>query len=108
MRERPKGRDDDWAAAQRMGQQTLWVDLQVQQATQRGDFDNLPGADKPIPGLDRPHDPDWWVRQLIQREQITGVVCPRRDVGARGATGARLQDREARARCGAVGATVTR
>lgn len=73
MRERPKGRDDDWAAAQRMQQQTLWVDLQVQQATQRGDFDNLPGADKPIPGLDRPHDPDWWVKQLIQREQITGV-----------------------------------
>ena len=57
MRERPKGRDDDWAAAQRMGQQTLWVDLQVQQATQRGDFDNLPGAGKPIPGSRPPARP---------------------------------------------------
>lgn len=76
MKERPTGRADDSAAAQRMERQTLWVDLQVQRAVQRGDFDNLPGAGKPIPGLERPHDPDWWVKQLIQREQITGVLPP--------------------------------
>ena len=42
----------------------------------RGEFDNLPGAGKPIPGLDKPHDPDWWVKRLIERENITGVLPP--------------------------------
>jgi hypothetical protein len=37
----------------------------------RGDFDDLPGAGKPIPGLDGTHDPDWWIKSLIHREQIT-------------------------------------
>jgi hypothetical protein len=42
----------------------------------RGDFDNLPGAGKPIKGLGTQHDPDWWVKKLIEREQITGVLPP--------------------------------
>lgn len=58
----------------RMEQQQTWVDLQVRQAMERGDFDNLPGAGKPLPDLGREHDPDWWVKQLIEREKITGVV----------------------------------
>ncbi|MBC7279390.1 DUF1992 domain-containing protein [Nocardioides sp.] len=62
------------AAAARMRDQTKWVDLQVQQSIQRGEFDNLPGAGKPIKNLDRDHDPDWWVKQLVEREQI--VVLP--------------------------------
>jgi hypothetical protein len=62
------------AAAARVRDQTKWVDLQVQQSIQRGDFDNLPGAGKPIKNLDRDHDPDWWVKQLVEREQI--VVLP--------------------------------
>ncbi|MFJ9387217.1 DUF1992 domain-containing protein [Nocardioides sp. NPDC101246] len=63
------------AAAARMTNQTKWVDMQVQQSIQRGEFDNLPGAGKPIKNLDRDHDPDWWVKQLVEREQI--VVLPR-------------------------------
>jgi hypothetical protein len=63
------------AAAARMRDQTKWVDLQVQQSIQRGEFDDLPGAGKPIKNLDRDHDPDWWVKQLVEREQI--VVLPR-------------------------------
>ena len=63
------------AAAARMANQTKWVDLQVQEAIQRGEFDNLPGAGRPIKNLDRDHDPDWWVKQLIEREQI--VLLPR-------------------------------
>ena len=75
--------DDDAAdvdeAAQRalrIKHQSVWVDLQVQQAMRRGDFDNLPGAGKPIPDIDRPHDPDWWLKRLIERERITGVLPP--------------------------------
>lgn len=64
------------AAAARIQQQHTWVDLQVRRAMERGDFDDLPGAGKPIRGLGTEHDPDWWVKQLIERERITGVLPP--------------------------------
>jgi DnaJ homologue, subfamily C, member 28, conserved domain len=67
--------ESDDAPAQRMEQQALWVDLQVRRAMERGDFDNLPGAGKPLKLPDR-HDPDWWVKQLIEREKITAVLPP--------------------------------
>ncbi len=66
---------DDSAPARRMEQQALWVDLQVRSAIARGDFDDLPGAGKPL-RLPERHDPDWWVKNLIEREQITGVLPP--------------------------------
>lgn len=68
--------DDEDLAARRIGQQTLWVDLQVRRAMERGEFDDLPGAGKPIKGLGSTHDPDWWVKSLIERERITGVLPP--------------------------------
>ena len=37
------------AARARIEQQQTWVDMQVNQAMERGDFDDLPGAGKPIP-----------------------------------------------------------
>ncbi|WP_110205487.1 DUF1992 domain-containing protein [Nocardioides daejeonensis] len=66
------------AAARRIADQTRWVDLQVRQAIERGDFDDLPGTGRPIADIDvdRPHDPDWWLKKLIAREQITGVLPP--------------------------------
>ncbi|GAA2133406.1 DUF1992 domain-containing protein [Nocardioides bigeumensis] len=64
------------AAYQRMQQQAKWVELQVQQAQQRGDFDDLPGFGKPLEDLGTQHDPDWWVKKLVEREQITGVLPP--------------------------------
>ena len=72
------GRDKrgDDAARMRMEQKALWVDLQITQAVERGDFDDLPGAGKPIRGLGATHDPDWWVKGLIERERITGVLPP--------------------------------
>ncbi|WP_372735908.1 DUF1992 domain-containing protein [Nocardioides sp.] len=62
------------AARARIEQQHTWVDLQVQQAIARGDFDDLPGAGKPIPDLGETHDPNWWVKKLIEREHV--VVLP--------------------------------
>jgi hypothetical protein len=59
------------AAAARIQQQQTWVDLQVRQATERGEFDDLPGAGKPIEGLGAEHDPDWWLKRLIEREKIS-------------------------------------
>ena len=52
------------------------MDLQVRRAMERGEFDDLPGAGKPIRGLDGNHDPNWWVKSLIEREQISGVLPP--------------------------------
>jgi DnaJ homologue, subfamily C, member 28, conserved domain len=54
-----------------MHQKDQWVDLQIQQAMERGDFDNLPGAGKPIEGLGATHDPDWWLKKLVERERIS-------------------------------------
>lgn len=64
------------AAAERIARQHQWVDLQIKQAMDRGDFDDLPGFGKPIESLGQEHDPDWWIKQLIEREQITGVLPP--------------------------------
>jgi len=48
-----------------------WIEAQIRVAREEGAFDNLPGAGKPLPNLDQVHDPLWWVRQLVQREQIS-------------------------------------
>jgi hypothetical protein len=53
-----------------------YVETAIQQAMRRGDFDNLPGAGKPLEGLGDRHDPDWWIRRKIQAEQLTGLGPP--------------------------------
>ena len=52
-----------------------WIDRQIREAEEKGAFDNLPGKGKPIEGLDRPHDPEWWVKQLVKRENLS-IVPP--------------------------------
>ena len=47
-----------------------WVERQIREATERGEFDNLPGAGKPIPDLDEPHDELWWVKGKLRREHL--------------------------------------
>lgn len=47
-----------------------WVDQQVREAQERGEFDNLPGTGKPIPGIDEPYDELWWVKQKLRRENV--------------------------------------
>jgi Domain of unknown function (DUF1992) len=47
-----------------------WVERRIREATERGEFDNLPGAGKPIPELDKPHDELWWVREKLRREDF--------------------------------------
>ena len=64
------------ARDRRLEYQARWVDLQVQRAIERGEFDNLPGTGKPIEDLGTTHDPDWWLKRFIERERITGVLPP--------------------------------
>ncbi len=40
---------------------------------ERGEFDNLPGAGKPI-DLGRPGDADWWLRRKLEKEDLTGAM----------------------------------
>jgi len=62
------------AAAARIRHQAHWVDLQIQRAIERGEFDNLSGMGKPLGDLGSPEDRDWWLKKLVEREQITGVL----------------------------------
>ncbi|ANC32464.1 DUF1992 domain-containing protein [Isoptericola dokdonensis] len=58
----------------RMDDRALWVDTVIDQAMRRGEFDDLPGQGKPLRGIKGTHDPDWWLKNLVEREQITGVL----------------------------------
>jgi len=48
-----------------------WFDEIIQRAQDEGVFQDLPGAGKPLPDLDKPYDPDWWAKQLVRREKIS-------------------------------------
>ena len=48
-----------------------WIDTQIRVAEEQGAFKNLPGAGKPLPDIDQEYDPLWWVKQLVQREQLS-------------------------------------
>jgi hypothetical protein len=46
-----------------------WVDQQVSEAAERGAFDDLPGAGKPIP---RRGGTDAWLQDYLRREGVSG------------------------------------
>jgi hypothetical protein len=53
------------------------VDRQLREATERGEFDNLPGSGKPLSDHGRDYDEDWWVKDWLRREgEAAGVVPP--------------------------------
>lgn len=71
--------EDDDPAASRIwseAEQAAMVEVSIEQAIRRGDFDNLPGSGKPIPGLGSTTGPDWWIRRKIERERLTGLGPP--------------------------------
>jgi hypothetical protein len=47
----------------------------IREAQERGDFDNLPGAGKPLRDLTGPGARDW-VTRWVQREDLSGVLPP--------------------------------
>src|SRR5579875_4138407 len=59
-----------------MDQRAQIVEIAIQQAQRRGDFDGLPGHGRPLTGLDGRRDPDWWIRRKIERENLTGLGPP--------------------------------
>ena len=47
-----------------------WVERQIREAIERGEFDNLPGQGRPIKGLNGREDENWWVKAYLEREQL--------------------------------------
>ncbi len=53
------------------------VEAQIRSAQERGEFDNLPGAGRPIPGRDLPYDESWWIKSFLAREKLpTDLLLP--------------------------------
>jgi hypothetical protein len=48
-----------------------WIEEQIREAQEKGVFDNLPGSGKPLPDLDEPHDPMWWVKRKLRDENLS-------------------------------------
>jgi hypothetical protein len=49
------------------------AEQRIQAAQAAGQFENLPGFGKPIPGIDEPHDELWWVKDKLKREQLSSL-----------------------------------
>ncbi len=50
------------------------AEQRIRDAIAAGAFDNLPGAGKPIPDIDRPYDPKWWIKSWLARERLDVAV----------------------------------
>lgn len=55
-----------------------WIERQIRTAEAEGAFDNLAGAGKPIPDIDRPQHELAWVADYLRRESgnVTEVLPP--------------------------------
>ncbi|WNV89481.1 DUF1992 domain-containing protein [Umezawaea sp. Da 62-37] len=54
-----------------------WIDRQIREATDRGEFDNLPGTGEPLPGLQGPVEEQWWLKDHLRRENLpTDALLP--------------------------------
>ena len=76
-----------------------WVDRQIREAMERGEFDNLSGQGKPIKGLNGRDDENWWLKAYLEREQLPLPLPPalalRKEVMALQDTLADVADEEA-------------
>ncbi|MCG8924916.1 DUF1992 domain-containing protein [Lentzea sp. CC55] len=88
-----------------------WVDRQIREAQERGEFENLPSAGKPLPGAGEALEEDWWIRRKVREEEGTtglppSLVLRKRAETARARALAARTDDEARAIIGEVNAEI--
>ncbi|MFK3985109.1 DUF1992 domain-containing protein [Micromonospora sp. NPDC050397] len=50
------------------------IDRQIREAQERGEFDDLPGTGKPLPDRGTTYDEDWWIKDWVRRENLTGLA----------------------------------
>lgn len=48
-----------------------WIDRQIREGMDRGEFDGLPGHGQPLPDVGQARDELWWVRSKLQREGVS-------------------------------------
>jgi hypothetical protein len=48
-----------------------WIDQQINEATERGAFDNLPGAGKPLPKRGQADAAQAWLQDYLRREGVS-------------------------------------
>jgi hypothetical protein len=54
-----------------LGAIPIIADNRIRAAMEQGEFEHLEGAGQPLRYLDGHYDPDWWLKQMLQREQLT-------------------------------------
>ncbi|GGP77299.1 DnaJ family domain-containing protein [Saccharothrix coeruleofusca] len=87
-----------------------WVERQIREAQERGEFDDLPGSGKPLSGLGEPHDELWWINEKVRREEGTALpptlLLRKEAAAAREAAGRARTEEEVRAIIGAINARI--
>ena len=77
-----------------------WIDRQIREGMERGEFDGLPGHGRPLPGVERPRDEMWWVKDKLRREDasfLPPTLAVRKEVeDARAAIAASASETEVR------------
>jgi hypothetical protein len=57
-------------------EQAKAVDRQIREANARGVFADNPLAGRPLPNEGKPYSEDWWLRELIEREEVGRAALP--------------------------------
>jgi len=52
---------------------TSWIDQQIEEAAERGAFDDLPGAGKPLPNRGDEDAGQAWLREYLRREGVSAA-----------------------------------
>lgn len=77
-----------------------WIDRQIREGMERGEFDALPGHGRPLRDVDRPRDEMWWVKDKLRREKasfLPPTLAVRKEVeDARAAIAASASEAEVR------------
>ncbi len=60
------------AEARRPGESLhSYVERQIREAQSEGAFERLERAGRPLPFVDKPHDPMWWWKEKLEREKLS-------------------------------------
>lgn len=53
----------------RFERQEQFVDRLIREAMERGEFDDLPGKGRPLPGQGEIDGEGWWIRRWVERNR---------------------------------------